>query len=121
MILYLLLCALMVPVNLWAAQTPHLHSDTSMRILHAVSTIVLIPILISLWQSRRVIIKPLAVFYAVFMVVMVVVNAWITVMGMGVEMGWLDHVFLSVASASVILFYLFYPELSGRSKSSSTL
>ena len=121
MIPYLLLCAFMVPVNLWAAQTPHLHSDTNMRILHAVSTIVLIPILISLWQSRRVIIKPLAIFYAVFMVVMVVVNSWITVMGMGVEMGWLDHIFLSVAAASVIAFYLFFPDASGRSKSASSL
>ena len=121
MILYLLFCAFMVPVNLWAAQTPHLHSDTSMRILHAVSTIVLIPVLISLWQLRRVIIKPLAVFYAVFMVVMVVVNAWITAMGMDNEMGWLDHVFLSVAAASVIAFYLFFPDASGRSKSASSL
>ena len=121
MIAYLLLCALMVPLNLWAAQMPHFHSDISMRILHCLSTIVLIPILVSLWRLRRVIIKPLAVFYAVFMVVMVVVNSWITVVGMGVEMGWLDHIFLSVASASVIPFYLFYSEPSGRSKSSSTL
>jgi len=121
MIAYLFLCGLMVPVNLWAAQVPHLHSDISMRTLHAVSTIVLIPILVSLWRLRRVIYKPLAVFLAVFMVVMVVVNSWITVVGMGVEMGWLDHIFLSVASASVIPFYLFYSEPSGRSKSSSTL
>lgn len=121
MIAYLLLCAFMVPVNLWAALTPHLHSETSMRILHAVSTVVLIPVLIALWQSRRVIIKALAAVYAVFMVVMVVVNTWITVMGMGVEMGWLDHIFLAIAAASVIPFYLVLPDVSGRSKSASSL
>jgi len=121
MIAYLLLCAFMVPVNLWAAMTPHLHSETSMRILHAVSTVVLIPVLIALWQSRRVIIKALAAVYAVFMVVMVVVNTWITVMGMGVEMGWLDHIFLAIAAASVIPFYLILPEASGRSNPASSL
>ena len=121
MIFYLLLCAFMVPVNLWAAITPHLHSEISMRILHAVSTVVLLPVLLALWRSRRLVIKVLASVYAVFLVVMVVVNAWITVMGMGVEMGWLDHIFLAVAAASVIPFYLVLPEASGRSKPASSL
>jgi len=121
MIFYLLLCAFMVPVNLWAAITPHLHSEIGMRILHALSTVVLLPVLLALWQSRRLVIKVLASVYAVFLVVMVLVNAWITVMGIGVEMGWLDHIFLAVAAASVIPFYLVLPEASGRSKPASSL
>ncbi|QNG27114.1 hypothetical protein [Synechococcus sp. HK01-R] len=121
MIAYLLLCAFMVPVNLWAAMTPHFHTETSMRILHAVSTVVLVPVLLVLWQSRRVVLKALAVVFAVFMVVMVIVNTWITVMGMGVEMGWLDHIFLAVAAASVISFYLIVPDSSVRSKPASSL
>ena len=121
MILYLMLCAFMVPVNLWAALTPHLHSEASMRILHAVSTVVLVPVLIALWRSRRVVIKAVAAVYAAFMIVLLVVNVWITVMGMGVELGWLDHIFLAVAAASVILFYLILPDASGRSKPASSL
>ena len=30
MILFLVLCSLLIPVNVWAAITPHLHSDVSM-------------------------------------------------------------------------------------------
>ena len=30
MIPYLMICSLMIPVNLWAAITPHLHSELSM-------------------------------------------------------------------------------------------
>jgi hypothetical protein len=33
MISYLFVASLLIPVNLWAAITPHLHSDLSMRIL----------------------------------------------------------------------------------------
>lgn len=120
MIAYLLLCAFMVPVNLWAAITPHLHSEVSMRILHLVSTLVLIPVLISLWQSRHSVLKALAVLYAVFLVVMAVVNSWITAMGMGVEFGWLDHIFLSISAASVIVFYLVAPDSSVRASSASS-
>ena len=34
MIPFLVFCSLLIPVNLWAAITPHMHSDVSMRILH---------------------------------------------------------------------------------------
>lgn len=44
MIAYLILCTLLVPANLWATITPHLHSEVSMRLLHALSTAVLIPL-----------------------------------------------------------------------------
>ena len=112
MIGYLFLCAFMVPVNMWAALTPHLNSETSMRLVHLVSTLVLIPVLITLWKSRLSIVRALAVLYAIFMVVMVVVNAWIAVMGMGVEKGWLDHIFLAIAASSVIFFYFVLPDSS---------
>ena len=45
MIIYLILCSLLIPVNISAAITPHLHSDLSMRILHGLSTVVLLPLL----------------------------------------------------------------------------
>ena len=50
MISYLILCSLLIPVNLWAAITPHLHSDLSMRILHGASTLLLLPLLVTLWN-----------------------------------------------------------------------
>ena len=43
MIPYLILISLLVPANLWASITPHLHSDLSMRLLHGVSTAQNIP------------------------------------------------------------------------------
>jgi len=53
MIAYLVFCSLLIPANLWAAITPHLHSDLSMRVLHGVSTLALLPLLWSLWQGRQ--------------------------------------------------------------------
>ena len=46
----------------------------------------------------------------VFGVMLVLVNSWITAMGMGVEFGWLDHVMLAVAYGSVMAFFLLKPE-----------
>lgn len=109
--IYLLLAALLIPVNIWAAITPHLHSMTSMRVLHLVSSAVLVPPLVSLWSERsRLNPRILAVVYAVFLVVMLVVNLWITAMGMGVKYGWFDHLLLSLAAASLIAYYLAKPE-----------
>ena len=45
MIAYLILCRLLITANGWAAITPHLHSDLSMRILHGHSTVALLPLL----------------------------------------------------------------------------
>ena len=106
MIAYLLLTSLLIPVNIWAAITPHLHSVVSMRILHGVSVLVLLPLLLSLWRDRRVI-QPLpAMVLAVFLTVMVVVNVSIAAQGMGVEFGWIDHLFLALAALSVEAYYL---------------
>ena len=110
MISYLVLCSLLIPVNLWAAITPHLHSDVSMRILHGASTLMLLPLLITLWNDRRQLQVIPAIVMAVFAIVMVVVNSWITAMGMGVEFGWLDHVLLAVAEVSVVAFFLLEPQ-----------
>ena len=83
-----------------------------MRILHGLSTLVLLPLLFQLWARRKQDLRLFSLFLAVFLAVMVVVNAWITFMGMGVRFGWLDHVFLAIASASVIAYFFAEPSLS---------
>ena len=106
MIAYLILCTLLVPANLWATITPHLHSELSMRLLHALSTAVLIPPLVSLWHQRRSV-QPLpALLFAPFSIVLMVVNTQIALRGMGVRFGWIDHLFLTIACLAVIAFYL---------------
>ncbi|WP_413430418.1 hypothetical protein [Synechococcus sp. Cu2B8-bc1011] len=40
---------------------------------------------------------------------MVVINTWIAFMGMGVRNGWIDHIFLALAAASVEVYFLFRP------------
>ena len=106
MIAYLIVVSLLVPSNLWAAITPHLHSDLSMRLLHGISTAVLLPPLWSLWQQRQRVQKLPAVLLSSFAVVLVVVNCQITVKGMGVQYGWVDHLFLAMACVAVLGFYL---------------
>ena len=110
MISYLVLCSLLIPVNLWAAITPHLHSDVSMRILHGASTLLLLPLLFTLWNDRRQLQVIPTIVLGVFAVVMVVVNSWITAMGMGVEFGWLDHLFLALSEVALTVFFLMAPE-----------
>ena len=113
MIAYLILCTLLVPANLWATITPHLHSEVSMRLLHALSTAVLIPPLVSLWRQHRSI-KPLpALLLAPFLVVLVVVNTHLALMGMSVRFGWIDHLFLTIACLAVIAFYLLNGDEAG--------
>lgn len=107
---YLVISALLIPINLWAAITPHLHTDLSMRILHGVSSAALVPLLVTISREWRSLQKLIALFTAIFFVVMLVVNVWITANGMGVDYGWLDHVLLSCASASVLVFFLFKPD-----------
>ena len=41
---------------------------------------------------------------------MLLVNSWITAMGMGVQFGWLDHLLLMAAHISVLLFFLLEPQ-----------
>ena len=110
MIAYLILISLLVPANLWASITPHLHTDLSMRLLHGVSTLVLLPPLVSMWRQRRQIQRLPALLLASFAVVLVVVNSKITAMGMGVEYGWVDHLFLAIACLAVLSFYLLSDE-----------
>jgi len=110
MIPFLVFCSLLIPVNLWAAITPHMHSDVSMRFLHGVCTVVLIPLLWVLWNQRRLF-QPLpALVLAIFAAVMVVVNSWIAAMGMGVEFGWLDHLLLALSEVALTVFFLMAPE-----------
>ena len=110
MIAYLVFCSLLIPANLWAAITPHLHSDLSMRVLHGIATVALLPLLLALWQQRQHLQPVAALVLGVFAVVLVIVNSWITAMGMGVEFGWLDHVLLALANISVLMFFLLQPE-----------
>ena len=105
MIPYLLLTSLLIPVNIWAAITPHLHSDISMRILHAVSVLVLLPLLNSLWRDRQKISKVPAIILAVFTTILAVVNIQISAQGMGVQYGWVGHLMLAVAAFSVEIYF----------------
>ena len=112
MLAYLIASSLLIPANLWAAITPHLHSEVSMRILHGLSTLALLPLLWQLWVRRKQDLRFFSLVLSIFLLVMVVVNGWITFMGMGVRFGWLDHVFLSIAASSVIAYFFAEPSLS---------
>ena len=84
--------------------------QNEVRILHGVCTLVLLPLLWTLWTQRRLL-RPLpALVLAIFATVMVVVNSWITAMGMGVEFGWLDHLFLALSEVALTVFFLMAPE-----------
>ena len=113
MIVFLIFCSFLIPLNLWAAITPHLHSDLAMRILHGVCTVVLVPLRLTLWRQRKFLQPVFTLILAIFCVVMLTVNAWITAMGMGVEMGWLDHLFLALSEISIVTFFLIAPEPVG--------
>lgn len=117
MVTYLIICSLLIPFNLWAAITPHLHSDLSMRILHGVSTVVLIPLLISLWRQRQEEQLLPAMVLGAFIMVLIIVNSKITAYGMGVAFGWLDHLMLALASLSLVTYYLFAPSLNSTESS----
>ena len=110
MIPFLVFCSFLIPINAWAAVTPHLHSDLSMRLLHGVCTLVLFPLLWSLWLRRDDLSRWPALILALFAVVMVVVNSWIAGMGMGVEFGWLDHVMLACIEVALIAYFLLGPD-----------
>ena len=84
-----------------------------MRILHGVCTVVLVPLLWALWRKRKFLQPVFTLILAIFCVVMLTVNAWITAMGNSVEMGWLDHLFLALSEISVVTFFLLAPEPVG--------
>ena len=110
MIAYLVFCSLLIPANIWAAITPHMHSDISMRILHGICTVVLLPLLWTLWNQRRWLSPLPALLLAAFATVMLVVNSWIATMGMGVEFGWLDHLLLALSEVALTMFFLMAPQ-----------
>ena len=112
MITYLMLTSLLIPVIIWAAINAHTHSDLSMRILHGVSVLVLLPLLLSLWRDRRVIQTFPAIVLTSFVVVMMVVNVTIAYQGMGVDFGWIDHLLLALAALSVEAYYLLEDQAS---------
>ena len=114
MIAYLILCTLLITANGWAAITPHLHSDLSMRILHGLSTLALLPLLWNLWSDRRLLQVVLSIVLSAFTVMLVLVNSWIAINGMGVDYGWLDHVMLTLAFMAVVVFFLLKPEAEGQ-------
>lgn len=112
MIPYLILVSLLVPANLWASVTPHLHNDLSMRMLHGISTLVLMPPLLSLWRQRQRVQPLAALMLASFSAVLIVVNTHIAAVGMGVRFGWIDHLLLAIACLAVLVFYLLSEPLS---------
>lgn len=100
----------LVPLNLFAAMFVHSHSDASMRILHAytslgilVGVISVFILLIKFHQS--------AVKFLFFMLLFVVniwamlLNTWVAINGMEISFGREFHVFLSVLI--VVNFVLF--------------
>jgi len=87
-----------------------MHSDVSMQILHGICTLVLLPLLWMLWDQRRQLRPVPALILAIFATVMVVVNSWITAMGMGVEFGWLDYLYLALSEVAITMFFLMAPE-----------
>lgn len=114
---YLLITALFLPANLWAAVTPHLHNDLSMRLLHGASVMVLLPawvdLLRDLQHTRHRLQNLCQLLLGLYLAILTVVNLWIFTAGMGVEMGWLNHLLLGLAMVCVITFYLLRPEASG--------
>ena len=70
----------------------------------------LVPLLAALWKDRHLLKLLPTLILAVFSVVMLLVNSWITAMGMGVQFGWLDHLLLMAAHISVLLFFLLEPQ-----------
>ena len=112
MLAYLIAVSLLIPANLWAAIAEHTHTDLSMRILHGLSSMVLIPLLWQLWVRRSQDLRLLNAGLAVFLIVLVVVNIWVTVEGMKIPFGWLDHIFLAIACSSVIAYFFAEPSLS---------
>ena len=86
-----------------------MHSDLSMRVLHGLSTLVLLPLLWGLWTQRRHLNTLSTIVLAVFALMLVIVNSWITVKGMPVDFGWLDHWLLALAKISVLTFFLVAP------------
>ncbi len=117
MVFYLIFCSLLIPINLWAAITPHLHSLFSMKFLHGVSTLILLPLIASLWTQRRHLDRLISIILFTFLSVMVVINSSIAIRGMGVKNGWIVHLFLALAAASVDIYFLFMPAPSSEDSS----
>jgi uncharacterized membrane protein len=84
--------------------------------------LLLLPALVELLREmrhpRRPLERLLQVVLAIFLVTLAVVNLWIVQAGMGVEMGWLDHLFLSLAMVALITFQLLRPEPGGMGRGS---
>ena len=88
----------------------HSNANTSLWIEDNSGTLVLLPLLWTLWTQRRLLWPLPALLLAIFTTVMVVVNSWITAMGMGVEFGWLDHLLLALSEVALTVFFLTAPD-----------
>lgn len=108
MVFYLIFCSLLIPINLWAAITPHLHSLFSMKVLHGVSTLILLPLIASLWTQRRHLDRLISIILFTFLSVMVVINSSIAIRGMGVKNGWIVHLFLCTRSCECGYLFLIH-------------
>ena len=107
--LLMVVAALLVPVNIFNAIVPHLHDYGEMRMLHLISASVFavaLGLLLSncpITKGRCVPpVKFLAITYALFLLIMVVVNVNIARTGMGVDYGWLDHYLLAFGSIIIV-------------------
>ena len=109
MIIYLVICSLLIPLNLWAAITPHLHTDLLMRILHSFSTLILLPLMTRVWMHRQKLSKYPVILLEIYSIHLILVNGWITIKGVGVGISWLDHLMLAIAELTVPIFFLLEP------------
>ena len=107
--LLMVVAALLVPVNIFNAIVPHLHDYGEMRTLHLISAGVFAVALGLLLSNCPITkgrcappVKFLAVSYALFLLIMVVININIARTGMGVDYGWLDHYLLACGSTVIV-------------------
>jgi len=96
----------LITLNLLAAFFPHSHSDVSMRILHAYTSLGLIPGILAcvFWiQSRAFSVGIGFVFikclWLAINILFFCVNSWIVFNGMGIKHGDLFHLFLAAIIA----------------------
>ena len=107
--LLMVVAALLIPVNVFTAIVPHMHDFVAMRLLHLISSgvfAIALGLLLSncpITKGRCVPpVKLLAITYALFLLIMVVVNVNIARTGMGVDYGWLDHYLLAFGSIIIV-------------------
>lgn len=86
---FMIVAAVLVPINIWTAIVPHLHDFTAMRLLHLVSSAVFALALGLLANNCPItknkcapLVKVVGVTYGLFLLIMIIVNVNIARTGM---------------------------------------